>query len=196
MIPHAHPRHPGHRRQRRNRSRTDQSAAPAPAVRSSPSTSRRSSRAGPAGPARVHRLDHRQPLLERVLAEFEVDLVFHLAALLSTRSEFTPITAHDVNVEGTLTCSSSRSTKGSRTAGRSSSSIRPRLPPTGFRISTTKSAGRARPRGRVEHAARRCTDATSCTASTSAATTRATTSSSRPTRDAAASTSAASGFRV
>ena len=41
-------------------------------------------------------------LLERVLAEFEVDLVFHLAALLSTRSEFTPITAHQVNVEGTL----------------------------------------------------------------------------------------------
>jgi nucleoside-diphosphate-sugar epimerase len=28
--------------------------------------------------------------------------VFHLAALLSTRSEFTPITAHQVNVEGTL----------------------------------------------------------------------------------------------
>jgi nucleoside-diphosphate-sugar epimerase len=42
------------------------------------------------------------PLLERVLAEFEVDRVFHLAALLSTRSEFTPVTAHHVNVEGTL----------------------------------------------------------------------------------------------
>jgi threonine 3-dehydrogenase len=42
-------------------------------------------------------------LLERVLAEFEIDLVFHLAALLSTRSEFTPVTAHDVNVDGTLT---------------------------------------------------------------------------------------------
>src|SRR6059058_3134672 len=41
-------------------------------------------------------------LLERVLAEFEVDRVFHLAALLSTRSEFTPVTAHHVNVEGTL----------------------------------------------------------------------------------------------
>jgi nucleoside-diphosphate-sugar epimerase len=41
-------------------------------------------------------------LLERVLAEFEVDLVFHLAALLSTRSEFTPVSAHHVNVEGTL----------------------------------------------------------------------------------------------
>jgi len=31
-----------------------------------------------------------------------VDLIFHLAALLSTRSEFTPIRAHDVNVQGTL----------------------------------------------------------------------------------------------
>src|SRR5690349_5744298 len=41
-------------------------------------------------------------LLDRILAEFEVDLVFHLAALLSTRSEFTPVTAHHVNVEGTL----------------------------------------------------------------------------------------------
>jgi threonine 3-dehydrogenase len=41
-------------------------------------------------------------LLERVLAEFRVELVFHLAALLSTRSEFTPMTAHQVNVEGTL----------------------------------------------------------------------------------------------
>jgi nucleoside-diphosphate-sugar epimerase len=41
-------------------------------------------------------------LLDRVLAEFEVDLIFHLAALLSTRSEFTPVAAHHVNVEGTL----------------------------------------------------------------------------------------------
>jgi nucleoside-diphosphate-sugar epimerase len=41
-------------------------------------------------------------LLERVLSEFEVDLVIHLAALLSTRAEFTPVTAHHVNVEGTL----------------------------------------------------------------------------------------------
>jgi nucleoside-diphosphate-sugar epimerase len=41
-------------------------------------------------------------LLERVLAQFEIDRVFHLAALLSTRSEFTPITAHQVNVDGTL----------------------------------------------------------------------------------------------
>jgi nucleoside-diphosphate-sugar epimerase len=42
-------------------------------------------------------------LLERILSEFEVDLIFHLAALLSTRSEFTPVRAHEVNVQGTLT---------------------------------------------------------------------------------------------
>jgi threonine 3-dehydrogenase len=41
-------------------------------------------------------------VLERILAEFEVNLVFHLAALLSTRAEFTPMAAHHVNVEGTL----------------------------------------------------------------------------------------------
>src|SRR5205814_7372194 len=41
-------------------------------------------------------------LLERILAEFEVDLIFHLAALLSSRAEFTPMAAHHVNVEGRL----------------------------------------------------------------------------------------------
>ena len=41
-------------------------------------------------------------LLDRILAEFEVDCVYHLAALLSTRAEFTPVSAHHVNVEGTL----------------------------------------------------------------------------------------------
>jgi threonine 3-dehydrogenase len=41
-------------------------------------------------------------VLERILSEFEIDLIFHLAALLSTRGEFTPVTAHQVNVEGTL----------------------------------------------------------------------------------------------
>jgi threonine 3-dehydrogenase len=41
-------------------------------------------------------------VLDRILSEYRVELVFHLAALLSTRSEFTPTTAHQVNVEGTL----------------------------------------------------------------------------------------------
>jgi nucleoside-diphosphate-sugar epimerase len=45
-------------------------------------------------------LDH--AALDRLLPEFEVDLIFHLAALLSTRSEFSPVMAHDVNVQGTL----------------------------------------------------------------------------------------------
>ncbi len=41
-------------------------------------------------------------LLDRILAEFNIDHVYHLAAFLSTRSEFTPVAAHHVNVEGTL----------------------------------------------------------------------------------------------
>jgi nucleoside-diphosphate-sugar epimerase len=41
-------------------------------------------------------------LLDRLLAEYEVDLIFHLAALLSTRCEFSPTAAHAVNVEGTM----------------------------------------------------------------------------------------------
>jgi nucleoside-diphosphate-sugar epimerase len=45
-------------------------------------------------------LDRR--LLDRLRAEFEVDTVFHLAALLSTRAEFVPEAAHEVNVGGTL----------------------------------------------------------------------------------------------
>lgn len=41
-------------------------------------------------------------VLDRILAEYQVELVIHLAALLSTRSEFTPVMAHQVNVGGTL----------------------------------------------------------------------------------------------
>ncbi len=41
-------------------------------------------------------------LLERLMAEYEIDRIFHLAALLSTRAEFSPLTAHQVNVGGTL----------------------------------------------------------------------------------------------
>jgi nucleoside-diphosphate-sugar epimerase len=43
-----------------------------------------------------------QRLLARLVSEFEIHAVFHLAALLSTRAEFTPETAHEVNVQGTL----------------------------------------------------------------------------------------------
>lgn len=41
-------------------------------------------------------------LLERLISEYEIDTIYHLAALLSTRAEFTPEAAHRVNVEGTL----------------------------------------------------------------------------------------------
>jgi threonine 3-dehydrogenase len=41
-------------------------------------------------------------LLARLVSEYEFDSIFHLAALLSTRGEFTPNQAHKVNVEGTL----------------------------------------------------------------------------------------------
>jgi threonine 3-dehydrogenase len=45
-------------------------------------------------------LDRR--LLDRLASEFEIITIFHLAALLSTRAEFVPETAHEVNVDGTL----------------------------------------------------------------------------------------------
>ncbi len=41
-------------------------------------------------------------LLDSIQAEYAVDRIYHLAALLSTRSEFTPVMAHEVNVTGTL----------------------------------------------------------------------------------------------
>jgi nucleoside-diphosphate-sugar epimerase len=43
-----------------------------------------------------------ESLLERLLAMYEITEIYHLAALLSTRGEFTPETAHAVNVNGTL----------------------------------------------------------------------------------------------
>lgn len=43
-----------------------------------------------------------QGLLSRLVSEYEISTIFHLAALLSTRAEFTPEAAHRINVEGTL----------------------------------------------------------------------------------------------
>ena len=43
-----------------------------------------------------------QRLMERLQSEFEIHAIYHLAALLSTRAEFTPEAAHRVNVEGTM----------------------------------------------------------------------------------------------
>jgi nucleoside-diphosphate-sugar epimerase len=41
-------------------------------------------------------------LLDTLVSEYEFDSIFHLAALLSTSAEFSPVTAHNVNVQGTL----------------------------------------------------------------------------------------------
>ena len=41
-------------------------------------------------------------LLDNLASQFEIDVIYHLAALLSTRAEVIPGTAHRVNVEGTL----------------------------------------------------------------------------------------------
>jgi nucleoside-diphosphate-sugar epimerase len=41
-------------------------------------------------------------LLESLDTEFEIDTIYHLAALLSTSSEFNPEGAHRVNVQGTI----------------------------------------------------------------------------------------------
>lgn len=43
-----------------------------------------------------------EALLQRLGSEYEITTVYHLAALLSTHSEFRPETAHRVNVQGTL----------------------------------------------------------------------------------------------
>ena len=41
-------------------------------------------------------------LISRLSARFEIHVIYHLAALLSTRAEYTPMAAHRVNVDGTM----------------------------------------------------------------------------------------------
>lgn len=41
-------------------------------------------------------------LFARLVSRYEFLAIYHLAATLSTRAEFTPVAAHDVNVQGTL----------------------------------------------------------------------------------------------
>jgi nucleoside-diphosphate-sugar epimerase len=43
-----------------------------------------------------------EKLLSRLVTEFAIPRVYHLAAVLSTRAEFNPEVAHRINVEGTL----------------------------------------------------------------------------------------------
>jgi len=41
-------------------------------------------------------------LLGRLMAEYDITTIYHLASLLSTKAEYNPETAHKINVEGTL----------------------------------------------------------------------------------------------
>lgn len=43
-----------------------------------------------------------QMLLGRLVAEYEIRTIYHLASILSTKAEYNPETAHRINVEGTL----------------------------------------------------------------------------------------------
>ena len=43
-----------------------------------------------------------ESLLDTLMSEYEIDTIYHLAALLSTHSEFRPTAAHRVNVQGTI----------------------------------------------------------------------------------------------
>ena len=43
-----------------------------------------------------------QMVLGRLVAEYEIRTIYHLASILSTKAEYNPETAHRVNVEGTL----------------------------------------------------------------------------------------------
>ena len=43
-----------------------------------------------------------QSLLEQINLEFEITEIYHLAAILSTRAELSPKSAHDVNVNGSI----------------------------------------------------------------------------------------------
>lgn len=41
-------------------------------------------------------------LLGRLIAEYEITSIFHLASILSTKAEYNPEAAHEINVEGTI----------------------------------------------------------------------------------------------
>ena len=43
-----------------------------------------------------------QHVLDRLVSEYEFECIYHLAALLSTRGEFSPGMTHEVNVNGTM----------------------------------------------------------------------------------------------
>jgi len=41
-------------------------------------------------------------LLGRLMAEYEITTIYHLASILSTKAEYNPEAAHEINVEGTI----------------------------------------------------------------------------------------------
>jgi nucleoside-diphosphate-sugar epimerase len=41
-------------------------------------------------------------LLGRLMAEYEITTIYHLASILSTKAEYNPVSAHEINVEGTI----------------------------------------------------------------------------------------------
>ena len=179
---HAQVGRPDHRGRRRNRARARRRARGGERLDHHARRHAARSRAGArwcaaSSPDRSPTLN----LLDRMLAEFEVECVFHLAALLSTRAEFTPVTAHHVNVEGTLNLLEFAQQEG-ESHGRPVVFVYPSsiaaygLPD----LETKMRAGRV-PRRRVRAIRRRCTAATSCIARSWAATTRGTTSSCRST---------------
>jgi len=69
-------------------------------------------------------------LLSRLISEYEIETIYHLAALLSTRSEFTPETAHRVNVEARWSCCRWQPSSRSGVVSRCASSSPARLPRT------------------------------------------------------------------
>ena len=184
-----------HGRQRRDRPRADR-AAQRPGRRRHPRARHQGGRRAPR-PRCAHAivgdiLD--QNLLGRLVSEFEITTIFHLAALLSTRAEFTPETAHHVNVDGCLNLlklaveqSRWHGQRGEVPLPEHDRGLRPPRP-------RDQEEAPARPRGPVHRSRSRCTAATSSTARTSAATSRATTASSRSRPRRPASTSASIRF--
>ena len=131
------------------------------------------SRAGAAGCAVSLTGDIRdRHLLERLRSEFEIHAIYHLAAILSTRAEFVPEPAHQVNVEGTLNLLGWRVEEAALawpSRARSCSPARSRS--TACPISQAKRTAGPVSESDVDRARSPCTAATSSTASTSAATT-------------------------
>ena len=110
-----------------------------------------------------------------------MDRVYHLAALLSTRTEFTPVLAHKVNVEGTLNLLEFAQ-KEAETHGRPVEFLYPSSIAAFGLPDLDDEARPAGSGGRLQLSDDDVRRATSCTANTSAGTTRGTTSNSPPRR--------------